>query len=259
MKKILIIPDVHGRDFWIKPVEDCLKENAVNIVFEGDYLDLYPHEFDWGQNINWKTVAIERFKEIIQLKKDNPKRVTLLLGNHDLGYIDRDICSCRRDYEHAGEIYKLLTDNKECFQLAEEFMVGDKRFVFSHAGILKNWAKEVWGEKALSDDFRVVDMLNNAWLTLDPKVIYKGLSMYDKYRGYDGFDYASPVWADIRSWVKVKPEDTYGFNVVGHTQLAEPAMMGVIADLDCRRAFYINEDGDILDYETNEKIKNCKK
>ncbi len=254
MKKIVIIPDVHGRTFWVEPVRETLTETDANIIFLGDYHDPYSYEYD--ADSDYRKPSIERFKKIIQLKKYNPKRVTLLLGNHDLGYIDRDICSCRRDYEHAGEMYKLLIDNKECFQLAAEFTVNDKYFVFSHAGILKNWAKEVWGEKALSDDFRVVDMLNNAWLTLDPKVIYKGLSMYDKYRGYDGFDYGSPIWSDIRSWGKVKPKDTYGFNVVGHTQLEnDPIMNNVIVDLDCRRAFYINEDGDIIDYNTYVKIE----
>ena len=35
MKKILIIPDVHGRDFWKEPVKQELKNNETSIVFLG--------------------------------------------------------------------------------------------------------------------------------------------------------------------------------------------------------------------------------
>ena len=38
MKKILIIPDVHGRDFWIEPVKKVINNKDYFIVFLGDYL-----------------------------------------------------------------------------------------------------------------------------------------------------------------------------------------------------------------------------
>ena len=54
--KLLIVPDVHGRDFWREPVMDNLDKE---IVFLGDYLDPYPSE---GVT---KTRAIEVFDEIL--------------------------------------------------------------------------------------------------------------------------------------------------------------------------------------------------
>ena len=42
-KRILVIPDVHGRTFWKEPVGKYI--NVVDrVVFLGDYLDPYPTE-----------------------------------------------------------------------------------------------------------------------------------------------------------------------------------------------------------------------
>ena len=39
-KKILVVPDVHGRTFWKEPVGRLL-ESVDRVVFLGDYLDPY--------------------------------------------------------------------------------------------------------------------------------------------------------------------------------------------------------------------------
>lgn len=78
--KHLLVPDVHGRMFWGEPVRETLTETDAPITFLGDYLD--PYSDEWEEDEDYRRIAIERFKEIIQLKKDNPDRITLLLGNH---------------------------------------------------------------------------------------------------------------------------------------------------------------------------------
>ncbi len=250
--KYLIIPDVHGRWFWKEPVEQVLAETDAHIIFLGDYLDPYPYE--WADGDNYKLISIDRFYGIIELKKKYPKRITLLLGNHDCGYcIGDDICSCRMDHANRREIEKIFSDNRDLFQIAEETDINGNHFVFSHAGILKGWVELVWGKEDMErETFNVVDELNNAWLT-DHYGILDSLGNYDSYRGYLGFKYGSPVWSDIRSWAKVATEDTYGFNIVGHTQCDEnPVIFETIADLDCRKAFYLDDEGNIRDYETDE-------
>lgn len=251
--KYLIIPDVHGRIFWKEPVNKILTETETHIIFLGDYLDPYSYEWDDGEDEN--RIAIDRFKEIIQLKRDNPDRITLLLGNHDGGYaISTDICTTRRDYMNAGEIERLFRDNHDLFQIAEETTLNGKRFIFSHAGIFKVWCHRAFGELADSKDFNPVNALNNAWLTEDDTIMMK-LGIYDNFRGYGGAIYASPIWADIRAWSNIKQEETYGFNIVGHTQLQEkPVVLDTIIDLDCRKAFYLDEEGVLYDYNTNKKI-----
>ena len=43
--KYLIIPDVHGREFWKAPVDYTLQSTDAHLVFLGDYHDPYPYEF----------------------------------------------------------------------------------------------------------------------------------------------------------------------------------------------------------------------
>ena len=75
---MLVIPDIHGRSFWKKVVEEHFNE-ASKIIFLGDYLDPY---------IGWEDItrkqAIANFDEIIKFKSDNNDKVVLLLGNHKI-------------------------------------------------------------------------------------------------------------------------------------------------------------------------------
>jgi hypothetical protein len=157
------------------------------------------------------------------------------------------------DYANRREIENLFSGNRNLFQIAEEANINGKHFIFSHAGTLKGWVKLVWGEEDMNrDGFNVVNELNNAWLTGHYGIL-DSLGNYDRYRGWGGFQYGSPVWSDIRSWVKVVPEDTYGFNIVGHTQCeTKPIILETIACLDVRKAFYLDDEGNIRDYETDE-------
>ena len=84
--KILVIPDVHGREFWRKA-----KDFKGNIVFLGDYLDPYPSE-----HIDMEK-AMTEFLDIMDWAKKNEK-VHLLLGNHDWHYIYPDFNSTRKDF-----------------------------------------------------------------------------------------------------------------------------------------------------------------
>ena len=251
MKKILIIPDIHGRDFWKEPVKKVLEDTNAHIVFIGDYTD--PYSSEWEPNFDYLQHTVDNFKEIIEMKKQNSDRITLILGNHDCGYaIGDDLCSSRMDRIHQSELEKLFRENRELFQIAEECDIAGKHFIFSHAGILKGWVKSVWGDEADDTDFNVVSRLNNAWLDNDMNILSR-LGDYDDYRGWDGFQYGSPVWSDIRSWIRVTPEETYGFNIVGHTQLSHQAVLDQIADLDCRKVFYIDDQGLLRSYDTDEE------
>lgn len=262
--KYLIIPDVHGRTFWKEPVNSLLSlDTDSKIIFLGDYHDPYPHEWGDDPELVWDAKnscledSISNFKEILDLKKQYPDRVTLLIGNHDCGYaISEDICSSRMDRLHRQELEKIFKDNKELFQIAEECDIAGKHFVFSHAGILKEWASLFFGISVVQKpDFNIVDRLNNAWLTDDYGVL-DTLGVYDYYRGYCGAKYGSPVWSDIRSWVRVTPEETFGYNIVGHTQLDEkPLVLDQIADLDVRRAFYLDSEGRLRDFDSEEELQ----
>jgi predicted phosphodiesterase len=250
--EILVIPDVHGRDFWREPVKYTLENTDARIVFLGDFCDPYPTEFE--KDFDYRKKAIEGLREIIEMKKQLPDRITLLLGNHDSYMFNegKNICDCRTDHRNYNAIQKLFQDNKDLFQLADEATINGRHFIFSHAGIHKGYVKFAFpDEYEFIDDNNVVTYFNNAYLTEEPKVI-KSLGMYDKYRGLYGYDYGSIVWADIYSWLSMQKYDGYGdYQIVGHTQLVHGSgglIDDKIADLDSSEAFVITDEGEIKQY-----------
>lgn len=269
----LIIPDVHGRVFWKKPVEEVLEGSDAKIVFLGDYLDPYIHEFDvpdpdyeyssnaWErQRALLQSVqegAINNFKTIIELKKKYPNRITLLVGNHDCGYaVSRNICSCRSDRQNFPEIENIFKENWKEFRLAKSITIGGKEIFFSHAGIHKEFAEDYFRPHVNKDN--VIDFFNNAWETDDYRVL-EGLGVCSFIRGGWG-NYGSIVWADVHEWSKnpeLLPEDRrmeeYDvFQIFGHSQQEKDPVIGKnFACLDCREAFYLDTDGNIRHYNTD--------
>lgn len=226
---ILVIPDVHGRTFWKDAVEkhanDCDK-----IVFLGDYLDSYPWEFIT------RKMTIENFKEIIKYKKNNPEKVILLLGNHDLAYYDRNFpYRVRYDSSNAYKIKQNFGKNRSLFQLAYEADL-DKHYLFTHAGVLRSWYER---HKELIGDL-TVDNLNRL------KTFPGGIrALCDVSRERGGFGrIGSMVWSDIEE--KSEIEDFDGiYQVFGHSQQdSQPVITDTWACLDCRRAFVLNEEGE---------------
>lgn len=244
---MIIIPDIHGRNFWKEAVAG--REEDI-IVFLGDYLDPYPHDFPdktadeiWEQTWN-------NFNDIIEFKKKHPSNVVLLLGNHDLHYIYPKMDdSSRYDYERAAQIKEKFNENKDIFLLAYERMINGKRFIFSHAGIHKLWTADWFGSSVT--DKNVVDYMNNGFLTNDPS-LPRALDQYSTYRG--GWEsYGSMVWADVREWWSEKPHsNSFGdVQVFGHTQLDDKPInfWNTYYDLDVRRGFLINENGDVCEMD----------
>ena len=135
-KKILIIPDVHGRTFWKSALESGDYEK---IVFLGDYTD--PYEREGITNCE----ALKNFKSIIAFKQQNPEQVVLLLGNHDLHYYSEYYYelagSVRYDPVSAVALHRLFSKYHSFFQLAWETDWGSKHYLFSHAGITQSWLK----------------------------------------------------------------------------------------------------------------------
>lgn len=258
--KIMIIPDVHGRDFWRTPVMDVLENSDIPIVFLGDYLD--PYYDEWRNKTNedplfdYRKHALDVFEDIIQLKNQYHDRIILLLGDHDCSYaVEYGICcSCRYDEINSQAITDDFFNNLYDFQLAYETTINGKHFIFSHAGISRKYAEKVFGKDVVTED-NVVDLFNSAWEVQSYGVL-DSLGMYDYYRGgFRGNDYASLVWADIHEWGNdsYSPQEGYGYLIFGHTQLVEqPYIDEKFACLDCRKAFYIDSDGNIKEYNTTD-------
>lgn len=223
----LIIPDVHGRDFW-KSYANV--EYYDKIIFLGDYLDHYMDESDDEHDI-------EVFKNIIKLKEDNPDKVILLIGNHDCPYIWPDTYGkvldywCRHDYKNHDLIHKLFTDNYHLFTFSWECEHSEYgKVLFTHAGVTETF-KNICGleSKKINDFFRNnIDML----------------AVVSFYRG--GMDPSgSPVWADVREHITNPVTEVY--QIFGHTYSRNPIITPHFAMLDDGKDCY--ELNDLMLYK----------
>lgn len=226
MNNILIVPDVHGRLFW-EPVLNFKGE----IIFLGDYADPYPHE-----KITLKQ-AYENFLRIVDFKKENEERVTLLIGNHELHYYDKAY-TCSRFSSSYYKRYKRILTNKDTahlFQLCKQM----GNYFFVHAGILKEWYDRhlpnfthlgVTLEEQLNNYFKV------------NKDAYSEVSAV--YRGGD-YLAGSPVWADIREYIFEEEHfNNQLVQIVGHTLIEndEPFMKDNIILLDNMKLYLLKAD-----------------
>ena len=134
-KKILIIPDVHGRSFWRPAVASG---DYDKIIFLGDYVDPYPDE-----RIGELT-ALHGLMDIIDFYDRHPDQVVLLLGNHDLHYLSpyyHEMCPCDRYDEKHSDVLHLLFTKGDRFNLAHEETIGSQKYLFTHAGVNQPWLK----------------------------------------------------------------------------------------------------------------------
>ena len=233
MSNWIIIPDVHGRKFWRSAVQGHEEDK---IIFLGDYVDPY----DWEE-----ILASEAFKElqdIIAFKKEHPDNVVLLLGNHDMGYLDREICCCRMDFYREKQIGDLLRENLDLFNIVhvEESETGS--VLFSHAGIAERWVKNnkwLFGNEPF-DPLILNEMLHDE---AERKNLFVALSNVSWYRG--GLDaVGSPIWADVQEFADGERFIGGYLHIFGHS-LHEGGPISIRKRgicLDCARAFILDPD-----------------
>ena len=214
--KILIIPDVHGRDFWIEPCSH--HEEFDKIVFLGDYHD--PYSFQVSQDTSRHRLR----DELVPFVTEHQDKCICLFGNHDGNYLVGEMAD-RMDRYHAKEIREYL--NKMNLQLVYRV----DNYLFSHSGVLPKWLDE--------HNLKLEDLDT---LPLD----HPALLDVSKYRG--GWGVGSCVWGDVREYA-----DSYQFadiyQIFGHTQLQKEYITDTFACLDCRKAFTLI-DGELKPYET---------
>lgn len=229
---IIIIPDLHGREFWREAVKELPKD--ARVVFLGDYLD--PYENDW---IYW-TDAFQSLLDIIAFKKAHTEQVMLLLGNHDLHYLFPSLRGSRYNVYKEDVIRKTFEENLACFQMAAEYAVGGKRYLLSHAGIHPEWLKRH------SDLFGQVDKITaetfNRQMFTDDFV--DALSEVSFLRG-GWCNVGSMIWADIDEFAVTETKASEIVQVCGHTRCldGQPKAYGNVICTDCQRAFILTEEG----------------
>lgn len=190
--KIIIVPDLHGRDSW-KSID---VSNFDEIIFLGDYVD----SFDKTDK-----EILSNLKEVIKFKNDNSEKVKLLIGNHDFQYMflgQNYKCSGYRQ-AYAAALRDIFQEHKSLFAIAHNI----ERKLFTHAGVCKVW----W--KTFQKNFKYIDYVNieDVCQTLNWSLDTGDRHMF----WYDD----SPLWA--RPW-QMKNDLMKGLDqYVGHTQIEE--------------------------------------
>lgn len=129
--RIVAIGDIHAKTIWKQIVEK--EKDADKIVFVGDYFDSFDHEPFQDQ--------LKNFEEIVQLKRDNPDKFVLLVGNHDYHYLP----VAREQYsgfQQKGSNKIGTAISKAIDEQLLQFAFVYKHYLFTHAGVTKTWAKE---------------------------------------------------------------------------------------------------------------------
>ena len=253
--RLLIIPDIHGRNFWRETVYDNLHK-VDKVIFLGDYLDPYKNEIkenpelmecnDFYDSEN----LLKMLENIISLKKNEPNKYILLTGNHTDSYI----------WSNWEKYHKFFSQNLEYFNLVWI----ENNTIFSHAGISEGWAEAVAVELSLTINLNnpvksIARYLSDINLNnISNKKLIKLLGDISSYRGGDSY-YGSCEWSDIMEHIdhyqseveeKLVPlGDNEIYQVFGHTQLRKPLITEKWACLDCRQGFIF----DTITYD----CKNC--
>ena len=250
-KKILVIPDVHGRIFWKEPVKKYM--DAVDrVVFLGDYLDPYEDEDGLADDI------YQNLMEIINLKLDNRGKVVLLKGNHDQHYYSkmyRDLAAgSRMDEQNWDKYHEVFGDYRSLFQFAHMEIVNGITYVFTHAGLTFYWLHKVntnmWqlpdNEVSVADE-NIIGRINQ----LDYKPMgQEMLSVVGRNRSWFGEKTGSVLWADIEEHSISDAPNAYGLNkvfqVFGHTRLdgerTDMIEFENLAMIDSQKCFLIDEN-----------------
>ena len=235
---MIIIPDVHGRTFWRKAVKEYMGDEPI--LFLGDYLDPYAYEEITPAD------AFEVFHEIMDIKKSNPEAVTLLLGNHDLHYLNSVMEGGRLDYTRKNQIIMDITCNASFFQIAASATIGSKKYLFTHAGVKGGWLqkhKEELGNPTSGD---LADCLNSLWLDIDRRPLLLEMLADVPYSRWGSSLYGSPVWNDADDIDDTQEEVPGYVQVFGHTQQASKPVIGQhFMCLDVRCAFRLFDNGHI--------------
>jgi predicted phosphodiesterase len=220
MKKRVIIGDVHGNKGWKQIVKR--HDDADEFIFVGDYLDPYGTS---QRRVEDLLKCADNFKKIVKFKRENPDRVTLLIGNHDYHYLPNvsafEACSRYDKFfkEDCGDIFADLLKNFE-IQIIKEF----DGVLVSHAGVSPFWYnkhKKIWKYQdamEATNPSNIADNINKALIT--NRNIF-GFDHNDR-SGYGDSIYQGPCW--IRPAALNSAMDEFDFRdilpqVVGHTSV----------------------------------------
>ena len=202
MSKYNFIGDLHGLDINNHILKLLSKDEYVILV--GDYFDSFNITID---------DQIKVFSQLLSIKKIFPDNLILLLGNHDIQYIDSRVKCSGYSQSTKFQIYQTLLDNFENFDIS--FQVDN--IICSHAGISKSFLsyietyfkEETYRFYDIVKDLNISEFLNFIW-KYEPK--HRHIFYKDRILNHD---VSSPIW--IRPKELLSDVIANHIQIVGHT------------------------------------------
>lgn len=202
--KTLVIPDIHGEGAWLSAYNIFDKYDKV--VFLGDYCD------GRGDDTVPDGTILTFLGDAIDLKKEQPDKFELLLGNHDIQYFYPGKYSCSRfRLSMAYELSELFAANKDLFKVAYQH----NNFLFTHAGMSRGWLAENLPTLTAHglDGNNYAEALNNMMASPHERV-RDILHQVSAYRG-GMYNFGGITWADM---METQDDMIEGLHqIVGHT------------------------------------------
>ena len=212
--KILIIPDVHGRDFWINSCYNI--DEFDKVIFLGDYHD--PYSFQVSAD-----TSRHRLRDVLlPFVLEHKDKVICLLGNHDGNYVIGEMAD-RMDVFHKGDIAHYL--NQMDLKLAHQ----EGKYLFTHSGVLPAWLEY---NNITLDDVLAGKVSDDTLIQISPN------------RG-GWHQCGSCIWGDVSEYAFSKKIPGI-FQIFGHTQMEKEIITDEFACLDCRKAFVLDTELETL-------------
>jgi len=206
--KTITIGDIHGSPYW-KAIDI---DKYDKVIFMGDYVDDFPPRTDKD--------IIDNLQEIIHLKRNNPDKVVLLLGNHDVQYMFLEnrgkyhACSGFRA-SMSLELKYIFNYNKDMFKLALEYNSNGKTHLWTHAGVVTRWYLDRFRFRDNEDviGYGIGNQLNEAFEQYE-------ICLFDiGYMRYGTYPNGGPLWADAMELIEDPLDNLH--QIVGHSKVTE--------------------------------------
>ncbi len=242
MKKRIIIGDVHGRWEAIKKIYD--NEQPDEVIILGDYFD--------SLNIDAYTQR-DCYLNIKKLHEEhlskNKGRFEMLIGDHDMHYLDESFGRCSSWNPLTCSLANELLENDFNNNILKYAFI-DKlnNVIYSHAGISQKWLERHCNgylgnmEDLMPKDFVFTD--------------------YESGETYTHSPWNSPVWIHPEA-LKTSPfidkdDGVMWSQIFGHTECDTPMYWknkkADFYDIDCGNRYYIVEELDEYDILEERKI-----
>lgn len=205
--KFIVIGDLHGKSCW-RQVDIY---NYDKIIFIGDYVD--------GPETMSDTEIVDNLHALITLKINNPDKIILLLGNHDIHYLHFPLfrgsglrITIQEKLTHIFQTYANL------FQVA--YQAGN--YLFTHAGVNQLWYNEFLNHPAIYPLIEKGDTLADLLNKIEARFPEQRAMLHKIGAPRGGAGFGGITWADS---TELKSAMLMGYHqIVGHSRVFDVKM-----------------------------------